>query len=89
MTAQLTIVALVSLLVGIIAGIAGGYRLARDLHQRRLARLPEGEPTESDDTRPTLIPFRPAREAGRKLARVAEPAPDHLDALLSKFDKRS
>lgn len=90
MTTQLGLAALVSLIVGAIVG----YALAR-LRTRTPAEVPSPPPytsIETDDTRPTLVPFKVVREAGRKFARLSEAQRelegDHLDQLMSEIDKR-
>ena len=68
MSAGTAVLVVVALAVGLLAGFA----IAR---VRRVPRAAVSEPPEisahpEDDTRPTLVPFRLSREAGRNLART-------------------
>jgi hypothetical protein len=86
----------VALLVGLMAGLA----IAR-LRRRQPAVVAVDGPAadasgfSEDDTRPTLVPFRVAREGGRSQAKVSsgpeETAEerDQLDALLADLDRRA
>lgn len=86
MAAQIGIIALLSLLVGLVAGYILARRSRTVVH---LSPPPAYDPlVESEDTRPTLVPFPATREMGRNLARIGDPQPDHLDKLLAELDKR-
>lgn len=88
MTMQLAIAALVSLGVGLLAGYALAKRRARALARPTPPPLYTGVPAESDDTRPTLVPFKASRDAGRKLAKLADSGGDALEVWLSESNKR-
>ena len=87
MTAATALPVAVALVVGLLAGFA----LAR---LRRTPRVVEARVSDlvDDETRPTLVPFRVAREGGRKAARTdpderGTRARNQLEALLSDLDR--
>lgn len=92
MTAATAIPIAVALVFGLLAGLAIA-RLRRPPTPMAGPRLDPSELTD-DDTRPTLVPFRPIREGGRSAVRTspgeAETAEerDQLDALLADLERR-